>query len=199
MFKLNTEYIFDKQLNEMKYDELNEKYFRIHVYEYLPRIFVSNLLYQDRQPKYISKFQKKHDGDVKRRPLTPSPFLAPWPWNMGLTLYGDIRARALVVALDIAFFPIEGKMGRNPQWEGNPSLNGKGQARAHILTYLPSMRRVKHVLISSHTLTFDNHFFHAKSWLLCCIISAPTLSTITLLHLCLLVGKGATPLTLPRS
>jgi len=42
-------------------------------------IFVSNLLYRDRKPKYISKLEKKHGGDGKRRPLTPSLFPAPWP------------------------------------------------------------------------------------------------------------------------
>ena len=35
VFKLNFEYICDKQLNEMNYDGLNEEYFRIHLYEYL--------------------------------------------------------------------------------------------------------------------------------------------------------------------
>jgi len=45
----------------------------------MARIFVSNLPYRDRKPKYISKFFKKHGGDGKRWPLTPYPFPAPWP------------------------------------------------------------------------------------------------------------------------
>ena len=36
--------------------------------------FLSN-----RKPKYLSKFWTKHGGDGKRWPLTPFPFLVPWP------------------------------------------------------------------------------------------------------------------------
>jgi len=59
---------------------MNVKYIIIHVYEYKDRMFASNLPYRDRKPKYISKFSTKHGrGDGKRYPLTPFPFLAPWP------------------------------------------------------------------------------------------------------------------------
>jgi len=51
----------------------------IHVYEYTECMFASNLSHWDRKPKYISKFWTKHGGDGKRWPLTPFPFLAPWP------------------------------------------------------------------------------------------------------------------------
>jgi len=54
---------------------------RIHVHEYIERIFASNLLNRDRKQKGISKVLKKHGGDGKRRPLTPSPFPWPWPWR----------------------------------------------------------------------------------------------------------------------
>jgi len=40
---------------ENEYKEINEKYIRIHVCEYI----VSTLLHRDRKPKYISKFLKK--------------------------------------------------------------------------------------------------------------------------------------------
>ena len=55
------------------------KYIRIHVYEYTEWMLASNLSHRDRQPKYMSKFWTKHGGDGKRWPLTPFPFLAPWP------------------------------------------------------------------------------------------------------------------------
>ena len=35
------------------------KYIRIHIYEYIERMFASNLPYRDRKPKYISTFFKK--------------------------------------------------------------------------------------------------------------------------------------------
>jgi len=54
-------------------------YIRIHVCEYTARIFASNLSHRDRKPKYLSKFWTKDGGDGKRWPLTPFPFLAPWP------------------------------------------------------------------------------------------------------------------------
>jgi len=61
---------------------MNVKYIRIYAYEYTKRIFAINLPYRDRKPKYISKFfEKKHGGDGKRWPLTPFPFLVPWPYQ----------------------------------------------------------------------------------------------------------------------
>ena len=42
-------------------------------------MLASNLSHRDRKPKYLSKFWTKHGGDGKRWPLTPFPFLAPWP------------------------------------------------------------------------------------------------------------------------
>ena len=42
-------------------------------------MFASNLSHWDRKPKYLSKFWTTHGGDGKRWPLTPFPFLAPWP------------------------------------------------------------------------------------------------------------------------
>ena len=42
-------------------------------------MFASNLSHRDRKPKYLSKFWTKHGGDGKWWPLTPFPFLAPWP------------------------------------------------------------------------------------------------------------------------
>jgi len=42
-------------------------------------MFASNLSHRDRKPKYTSKFETKHGGDGKQWPLTPFPFLAPWP------------------------------------------------------------------------------------------------------------------------
>jgi len=42
-------------------------------------MFASNFSHRDRKPKYLSKFSTKHGGDGKRWPLTPFPFLAPWP------------------------------------------------------------------------------------------------------------------------
>jgi len=55
------------------------KYIRIHVYEYTEWMFASNLSHRDGKPRYISKFWTKHRGDGKRWPLTPFPFLVPWP------------------------------------------------------------------------------------------------------------------------
>jgi len=55
------------------------KHIKIHVYEYTERMFASNLSHRDRKPKYLSKFWTKHGGDGKRWPLSPFPFLAPWP------------------------------------------------------------------------------------------------------------------------
>ena len=54
------------------------KYIRIHVYEYTEWMFASHL-FRDRKLKYIRKFQTKYGVDGKRWPLTPFPFLAPWP------------------------------------------------------------------------------------------------------------------------
>ena len=42
-------------------------------------MFATNLSHWDRKPKYLSKFWTHHGGDGKQWPLTPSPFLAPWP------------------------------------------------------------------------------------------------------------------------
>ena len=42
-------------------------------------MFASNLPYQDRKPKYISKIWSKHGIDGKRWLITPFPFLAPGP------------------------------------------------------------------------------------------------------------------------
>jgi len=57
--------------------------FEIHknscIYMYTEWMFASNLAHRDRKPKYISKFWTKHGGDGKQWPLTPFPFLAPWP------------------------------------------------------------------------------------------------------------------------
>ena len=39
------------------------------------RMFANNLPHRDKKLKYISRF----GGDGKRWPLTPFPFLAPWP------------------------------------------------------------------------------------------------------------------------
>jgi len=55
------------------------KYIRFHIYEYAEWMFASNLSHRDGKPKYMSKFWTKHGGDGKRWPLTPFPFLAPWP------------------------------------------------------------------------------------------------------------------------
>jgi len=54
-------------------------YIRNHVYEYTEWMLASNLSHRDGKPKYISKFWTKHGGDGKQWPLTPFPFLAPWP------------------------------------------------------------------------------------------------------------------------
>ena len=50
------------------------KFIRIHVYQYIERMFASNPPYRDKKPKYASKFWQKHGGDGKRWPLTSSPF-----------------------------------------------------------------------------------------------------------------------------
>jgi len=42
-------------------------------------MFASNLSHWDRKPEYLSKFWTNHGFDGKRWPLTPFPFLAPWP------------------------------------------------------------------------------------------------------------------------
>ena len=42
-------------------------------------MFASNHPKRDRKPKYISKIWTKHGSGSKRWPLTPFPFLAPWP------------------------------------------------------------------------------------------------------------------------
>ena len=55
------------------------KYVIFRVYKYTERIFASNLSHRDGKPKYISKFSTKHGRNGKQRPLTPFPFLAPWP------------------------------------------------------------------------------------------------------------------------
>ena len=50
------------------------------MYMYTKRMFASNLFYRDRKPNLINKqILNKHGGDGKRWPLTPFPFLAPWP------------------------------------------------------------------------------------------------------------------------
>jgi len=67
---------YDNTINK---NETNVKYIRIHVYEYTEQMFATNLSHRDRKLKYISKFWTKHGGDGKRWPLTPFPFLAPWP------------------------------------------------------------------------------------------------------------------------
>jgi len=51
----------------------------MYMNEYTERMFASNLSHRDRKPKYRSKFWTKHSDDGKRWPLTPFPFLAPWP------------------------------------------------------------------------------------------------------------------------
>jgi len=42
-------------------------------------MFASKLSHRDRKPKYSSKFWTKDGGDGRWCPLTPFPFLAPWP------------------------------------------------------------------------------------------------------------------------
>jgi len=42
-------------------------------------MFASNLSHRNKKPTYFSKFWTKHGGGGKRWPLTPFPFLAPWP------------------------------------------------------------------------------------------------------------------------
>ena len=58
---------------------MNVKHIKIHVYKYSQWLFANNLCHRDWKPKYLSKFWTKHGGDGKRWPLTPFPFLAPWP------------------------------------------------------------------------------------------------------------------------
>jgi len=48
-------YVFDKKIN----NEINVTYIRIHVYEYVERIFAINLSFRDRKLKYMNKFSKR--------------------------------------------------------------------------------------------------------------------------------------------
>jgi len=72
------------------------KFIRIHEYEYAERMFASNLTHRDRKPKFISKFSKINGGDGKRWPLTPFPFLAPWPEVTGLQPSRHHHAQSLL-------------------------------------------------------------------------------------------------------
>jgi hypothetical protein len=59
--KLNIRYVFD---NKNRQHEINVKYMRIHVNEYTEGMFVWNLPYRGRKPKYRSKSLKKQNMAV---------------------------------------------------------------------------------------------------------------------------------------
>jgi len=103
-------------------------------------LFASNLLYGDRKPIYISKFQKKHGGDGKRGPLAPFPFLAPWPYRPP--------------AIETPLRPVPA--GPLISWPKNASFSESHPERAAPLSHRDDKRR--HA-IGSHS-TFALHLSH---------------------------------------
>ena len=57
--RLNVRYVFDKNINKIKQNEINVKYIRIHVYEYTKRMLAGKLPYRDRKLKYIKQILNK--------------------------------------------------------------------------------------------------------------------------------------------